>query len=122
LIEATGKNEANVIDFKTGHSDGKSQQLSPEGDYFRQLVFYKLLCQQAKGFPYQIEKGTIDFIESNYKKQFVRKTFDLTQEDVEKLKVLITDTFQKISNLEFAPSPTCDDPDHLHYLFDKYFK
>ena len=122
LIQAIGKSEANVIDFKTGHPDGKSQQLSPEGDYFRQLVFYKLLCQQAKGFPYQIENGTIDFIEANYKKQFIQKTFKLTQEDVEKLKVLITDTFQKISNLEFAPSPTCDDPDHLHYLFDKYFK
>ena len=122
LIEVTGKNEANVTDFKTGKSDGKYQELSPEGDYFRQLVFYKLLCQQAKGFPYQVKQGTIDFIESNSKDQFVRKNFNLTQEDVDKLEVLIKETFQKISNLEFAPEPTCKDPDHLHYLFDKYFK
>ena len=122
LIQVTSPKEANVIDFKTGHSDGKSQQLSPDGDYFRQLVFYKLLCQQAKGFPYQIRQGTIDFIEPNAKNQFVQKTFNLNQEDVEKLKTLIIDTFGQISNLEFKPSSDCDDPDHLHYLFEKYFK
>ncbi|HPT65712.1 MAG TPA: ATP-dependent DNA helicase [Candidatus Woesebacteria bacterium] len=122
LIDVTSKNEANVIDFKTGRPDGKYQQLSPDGDYFRQLVFYKILCQQSKGFPYQINQGTIDFIETNQKNQFERKTFNLTQDDVNKLTILIQDTFQKISNLEFAPSDTCNDPDHLHYLFDKYFK
>lgn len=122
LIQVADKKNANVIDFKTGRPDGKYKELSPQGDYFRQLVFYKLLCQQSKGFPYQINQGTIDFIETNSKNQFVQKTFNLTQDDVEKLKILITDTFKKISNLEFAPSPDCDDKDHLHYLFDKYFK
>lgn len=122
LIDVTDKNQANVIDFKTGKPDGKYKELSKDGDYFRQLVFYKILCQQSKSFNYQINQGTIDFIETNAKGQFERKTFDLTQDDVNNLTKLIIDTYQKISNLEFAPSETCDDPDHLHYLFDKYFK
>jgi len=122
LIDAVNNKEANVIDFKTGRPDNKYQELSPEGDYFRQLVFYKILCQQSKGFPYQINQGTIDFIETDSKEKFIRKTFNLTQDDVANLTALIANTFQKISNLEFAPKDTCDDPDHLHYLFDKYFQ
>ncbi len=122
LIDVTGKNQANVIDFKTGKPDGKYKELSKDGDYFRQLVFYKILCQQAKGFGYQINQGTVDFIETNIKGQFERKTFNLTQDDVDNLTKLITETYQKISELKFAPSETCEDKDHLHYLFDKYFK
>jgi DNA helicase-2/ATP-dependent DNA helicase PcrA len=122
LLDVTAKNEANVIDFKTGRPDNKYKELSPDGDYFRQLVFYKILCQQSKGFPYKINQGTVDFIETDSKDKFVRKTFNLTQDDVDNLTVLIKDTFQKISELKFTPKDTCDDPDNLHYLFDKYFK
>lgn len=116
-----GKN-VNVVDFKTGKPDSKYQQLSPEGDYFRQLVFYKILCQHSIGFPYNVKSGTIDFIEKDNRGNFKKVDFQITDEHVSQLSKLITDTYQKILNLEFAPSPKCDDPDHLHYLFDKYFK
>ena len=116
-----GKN-VNVVDFKTGKPDSKYQQLSSEGDYFRQLVFYKLLCQQSVGFPYHVKSGTIDFIEKDNRGFYKKVDFQLTDQHVSELSKLITDTYQKILNLEFAPSSKCDDPDHLHYLFDKYFK
>jgi ATP-dependent DNA helicase UvrD/PcrA len=122
LIDITGKKQANVIDFKTGKPDGKYKELSKDGDYFRQLVFYKILCSQAKGFNYQIDTGTIDFIQPSVSGQFKKVSFKLNKEDVDNLTKLITETYQKISNLEFAPSKTCDDSNHLHYLFDKYFK
>lgn len=122
LIDIIGKNQANVIDFKTGKPDNKYKELSKDGDYFRQLVFYKILCEQAKGFNYQIENGTIDFVQTDVKGQFKKATFKLTKQDTDELTKLITDTYQKISNLEFAPSESCDDPDHLHYLFPKYFQ
>ncbi|MDD4106472.1 MAG: PD-(D/E)XK nuclease family protein, partial [Candidatus Shapirobacteria bacterium] len=116
-----GKN-VNVVDFKTGKPDSKYQQLSQDGDYFRQLVFYKLLCQHSIGFPYHVQSGTIDFIEKDARGNFKKVDFQITDEHVDNLSKLIIDTYQKILNLEFAPSPKCDDPDHLHYLFDKYFK
>lgn len=122
LIDIIDKNKANVIDFKTGKPDGKYKELSKEGDYFRQLVFYKILCEQAKGFNYKIDTGTIDFVQADAKGQFKKVSFNLTKEDTDELTNLITQTYQKISNLEFAPSESCDDPDHLHYLFDKYFQ
>lgn len=121
-IEFLSGNQVNVVDYKTGKPDSKYQELSPEGDYFRQLVFYKLLCSEAKGFPYEVVSGTIDFIEKNNKNLFVRKNYSLTNDDVLKLKSQIVEVFSKIKYLDFTPSPKCDDKDHLHILFDKYFK
>jgi len=121
-IEFLSGNQVNVVDYKTGKPDSKYQELSPEGDYFRQLVFYKLLCSEAKAFPYDVVSGTIDFVEKNNKNQFIRKNYQLTNDDVAKLKSQIIEVFSKIKSLDFTPSPKCDDKDHLHYLFEKYFQ
>ena len=121
-IDIIDKNYVNVVDFKTGNPDNKYQELSRDGDYFRQLVFYKILCESSGSFPYKVQKGTIDFIEKTKTGQFKRATYDITPDDVAKLTVLIKETFTKIKNLEFAPSPTCKNPDHVHYLFNRYFK
>jgi len=121
-MEHLDKNLVNVVDYKTGKPDSKYQQLSPDGDYFRQLVFYKILCANAHGFKYQVKSGTIDFIQPNGLGQYVRKNFDITPEAETKLIVQIKDVYQKILDLNFAPNDKCDDPDHLHYLFGKYFK
>lgn len=120
-IEFLSGNQVNVVDYKTGKPDSKYQELSPEGDYFRQLVFYKLLCSEAKAFPYEVVSGTIDFIEKNNKNTFVRKNYSLSADDVTKLKSQVIEVFNKIKSLDFTPDSKCDDPDHLHYLFDKYF-
>ena len=112
----------NVVDYKTGKPDSKYKELSSDGDYFRQLVFYKILCHNAKGFKYQVKSGTIDFVKPNHTGTYVRKTFDITPEAVALLSTQITEVFGKIQNLEFPIEELCDDPDHLHYLFAKYFK
>lgn len=121
-IEFLSGNSVNVVDYKTGKPDSKYQQLSPEGDYYRQLVFYKLLCSEAKSFPYEVVSGTVDFIEKNNKNLFVRKNYSLTATNVDKLKSQIEEVFNKIKSLDFTPNPKCEDKDHLHYLFGKYFK
>lgn len=106
-----------VVDYKTGNPDTKSKELSPSGDYFRQLVFYKLLSDQDKSFPYKVTQGCIDFIQASSRtKKFVRKVYMLTDNDVQALSVLITQVYQKISNLEFSLSPDCPDRDDLHRL------
>jgi len=121
-IDFIGGNKVGVVDYKTGKPDSKNKQLGPDGDYFRQLVFYKILCSQTKSFPYDVVSGTIDFVEKNNRGNFVRKTYTITQEDTDKLKKQISDVFHQITSLNFAPNPDCPDPDHFHYLFEKYFK
>jgi DNA helicase-2/ATP-dependent DNA helicase PcrA len=120
-IEILTPKNVNVVDFKTGNPDSKYPELKPDGDYFRQLVFYKILCLNAHGFPYQVTKGTIDFIEKSRTGQFKRPSFDITDQHVADLTKLISATYQKIQNLEFAPKSDCPDHDHLHYLSSKYF-
>ena len=115
-------NKVNVVDYKTGKPDSKYKELSKDGDYFRQLVFYKLLCDNAHGFKYHVASGSIDFVQKDNKGNFKKSDFDITIEDTDKLSALITETFKKITALEFPVGPDCDDTDHLHYLFDKYFK
>jgi DNA helicase II / ATP-dependent DNA helicase PcrA len=121
-MEFLDKNFVNVVDFKTGKPDSKYRELSSDGDYFRQLVFYKILSDNARGFKYQVRSGTIDFIQPNAKSQYIRKNFQITPEDESKLAVQIKTVYKKILDLQFAPSSDCSDPDHLHIMFDKYFK
>jgi DNA helicase-2/ATP-dependent DNA helicase PcrA len=121
-MEFLDKNFVNVVDYKTGKPDSKYQELSADGDYFRQLVFYKILCGHAHGFKYKVRSGTIDFVQSNSKGQYVRKNFELTSADETKLTTQIKDVYKKILAQDFSVGSNCTDPDHLHYLFDKYFK
>jgi DNA helicase-2/ATP-dependent DNA helicase PcrA len=120
-MELLPNDEVNVVDYKTGKPDSKYQELTPDGDYFRQLVFYKILCDHAHGFKYKVKTGTIDFVEPNVKGLYVRKNYELTPEAVLSLEAQIKEIYKKIQNLEFSPDPKCDDSDHLHQLFSKYF-
>ncbi len=113
-----GKQVAEVIDFKTGNPDGKYKELSKDGDYFRQLVFYKILSDLDLTFKYVINKGTIDFIQkSKTRNKFIQNSFEFSQNDIDDLKDLIQKTYQKIINLEFNQiGEDCQDKDHLHSL------
>ena len=118
LIEKAENGKINVIDFKTGNSDSKYKELSPEGDYYRQIVFYKLLLDIKNDSRFQFNQGIIDFVEkSKLKKTFVRKEINVSDDDLNKLKTQIEEVYQKILNLEFFETgKDCKDKDHLHYL------
>lgn len=118
LIEKTDDGKVNVVDFKTGNVDYKSKDLSPGGDYHRQIVFYKLLLDIKNDPQWQFNQGIIDFVEkSKTKKVFVRKEINVTEQDLNNLKAQIEEVYQKIINLEFFEiGKDCKDKDHLHYL------
>jgi DNA helicase-2/ATP-dependent DNA helicase PcrA len=118
LIEKTENGKINVIDFKTGNVDNKYKELSPDGDYYRQIVFYKLLLDLKNDTRLQYNQGIIDFVEkSKLKKSFIRKEINVTDDDLNKLKTQIEEVYQKILNLEFFEiGKDCKDKDHLHYL------
>ncbi len=69
---------ANLIDYKTGDPAKNKAKLQPPqpdaketdsyekrfgGDYWRQIVFYKILADQSPGFKWKTVSGEIDFIE-----------------------------------------------------------
>ncbi len=121
LIEKQPDGKIKVIDFKTGNPDTKYQYLSPTGDYFRQLVFYKLLLDIKDDPRFKFSSGVIDFVEkSKIKNSYIRKEFEITQNHLDDLKTQIKDVYQKILNLEFFEiGPDCTDKNHLHYLLKR---
>lgn len=96
------KKTVHVVDFKTGNPDGKSSELSPGGDYHRQIVFYQLLCELSTQFPYTMVSGEIDFVQPSKRTgQHVKKHIIVTREDLENLKTTLRDVYEDIQNLKF---------------------
>lgn len=106
ILDETAK-QVHVIDYKTGNPDNKSSDLAVGGNYHRQLLFYKLLCDHAKPFGYTAVSGEINFVQQSKTKQtFVKREYEFTDEDVERTRTEIKSVYQHIQNLDFlTPDP-----------------
>jgi DNA helicase II / ATP-dependent DNA helicase PcrA len=99
------KNEANVADYKTGKPksrnaiEGKTK--SSNGDYKRQLVFYKILLDLYADKKINMVSGEIDFIEPDEKGRYHKEKFFITEEEVDGLKKIIRSTAKEILSLSF---------------------
>ncbi|MFA5994874.1 MAG: ATP-dependent DNA helicase [Patescibacteria group bacterium] len=95
-------NSAHVIDYKTGNPDNKSGKLAKGGDYERQLLFYKLLCEKTKSFKPNVASGEIHFIQRSKKTDtYPHRRYELTNEAVVALGVQIKQVYTDIQNLKF---------------------
>ncbi len=114
------KREVMVVDYKTSQPRSRNWILGEtkdsSGDYFRQLVFYKLLLDSLPSKKYHMTSGVIDFVEPlqnvrgkpDPKGKFKKETFEITRTDVSDLKNLISQTADEILNLKFW-NKRCDD-------------
>ena len=94
------------VDYKTGKPKSRNEiegnTQNSNGDYKRQLVFYRLLAELDKSFPYKVEQTEIDFVEPNEKGEFKKERFSITTEEVENLKILIKESVASIRSLDFS--------------------
>ncbi|MCA9386117.1 ATP-dependent helicase, partial [Candidatus Dojkabacteria bacterium] len=94
-----------IIDYKTGSPKTSGQILKPidggiESNIYRQVVFYTLLSQLDRNFPYEVEQSEIQFIKlDNNKLRTV--PIDVPLYDIEMLRSIIIATMTQIRNLEF---------------------
>jgi len=99
-----------VVDFKTGRAKTRNDILgktkNADGNYYRQLVFYKILLSITQP-KWNIKLATLDFVEPDKSGKFHRESFDVTDEEVEELKKIIEKSSQEISTLSFWESK-CD--------------
>ncbi len=104
------KKLVNLVDYKTGNPDGKTEKLARNGDYWRQIIFYKLLCDNAENFEYTMVSGQIDFVQkSKQKDAFVKKDIPIAKEDIEMLSAQIKDSYGEMISLAF-----------LHFMPERY--
>jgi DNA helicase-2/ATP-dependent DNA helicase PcrA len=114
------KKNVSVIDFKTGNPDNRSAELSQKGlgDYYRQLLFYRLLVENVPSLDWHVIKGKIVFLEKSHKThEFMENEFDLATEDYDKLKLLVKDVYKKISDFEFDECGNKCDNQGLHEIY-----
>lgn len=92
-------NTVRVVDFKT--SKPISRNALQKDDYYKQLVFYKLLADSDPAFKPKVAQVGIEFVRPNSSGYFKSEYFEIPDADSESLKTEITAAMAKIRNLEF---------------------
>src|SRR5690606_16370561 len=111
LYEST----ANLIDYKTGKPENGKKKLSPPdpnaketdsfekrlgGDYWRQLVFYKLLVDLSSDKGIKMQSAEVDFIEEEENETSHHRIF-VSDEDIDILKEQIKYAEKGIKSKQF---------------------
>lgn len=106
-----------VVDYKTGKPKSekfvKGETKDSNGDYYRQLVFYKLLLKLYAEGKFEMEEGVLEFVEPDDKGNLTKHHFEPTDEEVRDLEQVIKNVSDDIMNLDFWDSP-CD-PEKCDY-------
>ncbi len=107
----------NVVDYKTGKfekSETKSKLRPPTsnkpagGDYWRQIVFYKMLVDSDKKHNWNMTSGVIDFVEPDKKSgKFKNEKYVISDKDLEVVGQQVEETWKNINEHKFGT--LCDD-------------
>lgn len=99
-----------VYDYKTGNYESKARTYvaTPSegnplgGDYWRQMVFYKLLLEHRPNHPLNVSYGLFDYVEKGKKNQdYKRFEVAIFPEHTTIVLAQIKEVWAKIMNLEF---------------------
>jgi DNA helicase II / ATP-dependent DNA helicase PcrA len=109
-IEKIDSFNCRVIDYKTGNPESQyaKKNLTPPnlnnekgGDYWRQMVFYKLLLENQPFNKLTATEGVLEYVEKSKKNTaYGHKIFILPQDEIE-VRNQIEDTYKKIKSLSF---------------------
>ncbi|MEI6887179.1 MAG: ATP-dependent DNA helicase [bacterium] len=121
----TEKPIVRIVDYKSGKpkSDNEIEgnTKNSDGDYKRQLLFYKLLSENDRNFEYEVNEAELDFLKDD-KGKFKKYVFtyaDLNRvEELKELKVQIKNSWKDIKDhkfertKDFSNCESCEYKDH----------
>ncbi len=98
-----------VIDYKTGNAEKSAtanlappNEKSPNGgDYWRQMVFYKLLLENWAERAWLVKEGKFDYVEATSAGVFKQYVVPVFKQDEEKVLEQLKDSYARIMNHEF---------------------
>jgi len=97
--------EVVVVDYKSKQPESRNaiegKAASSDGNYKRQLVFYKLLLDADPQKKFKMASAVIDFLEPNERGIFKQEQFEILDTEVEELKKVILAAADEIVNLKF---------------------
>jgi DNA helicase-2/ATP-dependent DNA helicase PcrA len=91
-----------VLDYKTGIPKRSEEAVRREAPLFRQLVFYKLLCDRSPSFLHKAEVFTLDFLGNDRERRRVFD-FEITEKETKELQEIIRAVWAKLIALDFTP-------------------
>lgn len=101
-------NAVNVVDYKTGNPSNGLKKLkgitdkTPDGtDYWRQIVFYKILMDADKKRPWEMVSGEMDFIEKLDDKEFIKQRVYVKPDDIALVKRQIKTAYTNMNEHQF---------------------
>ena len=111
-VEFLGGNKVNVVDYKTAKPKSRNviegNTKDSDGNYKRQLVFYKLLLDRyddpstSSGEPkFVMETGEIDFIEPDKKGKYHKEQFPVTKAEADALAAEVERVTEEILSFAF---------------------
>lgn len=103
-----------VTDYKTGQYKapklkGPAGDGDLGGDYWRQIVFYRLLLDGDKRHNWTMKKGIMDFIEKDSSDTYRKAEFTVEPFETEIVGKQLVETYDNIKNHVFTPG--CQDKD-----------
>ncbi|MEO6833548.1 MAG: ATP-dependent DNA helicase, partial [Chitinophagaceae bacterium] len=112
------ENGVRVIDYKTGNPDNNAAKNIAQpnvkepngGDYWRQMVFYKLLLENSNELHWKVKMGTFEYVERS-KTTGEYKSFNVPVFEQDELAVRqqLRNTYANIMNQEFKKGCGKDD-------------
>ncbi len=96
-----------VVDYKTGAPDpaktAPPSEAQPHGgDYWRQLIFYKILLDEARQFTETVSHGAISWLEPDKKGSFPVHEIAFDAADLRTVRTLIRDVYTRIQARDFT--------------------
>ncbi len=127
-IEFLTPDTINVVDYKTGKFSNAREKLArpndknPDGgDYWRQMVFYRILLDGEKRNPWTMVSGEIDFVEKDERSdKFQKAQIPITAEDITLVQNQIKEVYQKIKAHQFAHGCNKEDCQWCNFESQKY--
>jgi DNA helicase-2/ATP-dependent DNA helicase PcrA len=107
-IELYENDTCRVVDYKTGkwRKESKAQLSGPTeqepngGDYWRQMVFYKLLVERQPFSRLKVTEGSFEYIEGIAENKY-DYVLPVTEQDTFYVEQLITEVYRNIRNFRF---------------------
>ncbi len=98
---------ATVVDYKTGKYENGVRKLKPPTNgkpgenYWRQIVFYKILTMADKNYNLAMKDGVIDFVQPAKDGAYKQRSMEVTSQDIEVVAAEMTEVYDKIRAYEF---------------------
>ena len=113
--DTTNPHNLTVTDFKTGNCDSALQKTRHGQDYWRQVIFYKILCDHSPIFKRDfqnasMQSGVLEFLEpSKATKKYLITPIELTTDSVNEVIENIRFAHKQINALNFEKIDQCED-------------